>query len=325
MKLKMKTNLVLITLILLFSILVSLPLLKPGLYLIHDDQHIARLYLFDKSLKAGQFPVRWVDGLGFNFGYPLYNFYPPFTYMLGEIFHLASFTYIDSIKLVFFSSIFFSGVAMYIFVKELWGRSAGTISSLFYLLVPYRALDLYVRGALAESFSFVWLPLILWSFLKLFKTGNTRYIYLSAIFLALLMITHNLIFLPFMIILPFYLFFLIWKSLNRKLLVVSCIGSVVLSFLLSAFFWAPALLEKRFTIVDEMLLVNLADFRIHFVYPQQLWNWTWGFGGSAEGLADGISFKIGKLHILVSFAAVILVLATCIRRNINFCFIIFQS
>ena len=325
MKLKMKTNLVLITLILLFSILVSLPLLKPGLYLIHDDQHIARLYLFDKSLKAGQFPVRWVDGLGFNFGYPLYNFYPPFTYMLGEIFHLASFTYIDSIKLVFFSSIFFSGVAMYIFVKELWGRSAGTISSLFYLLVPYRALDLYVRGALAESFSFVWLPLILWSFLKLFKTGNTRYIYLSAIFLALLMITHNLIFLPFMLILPFYLFFLIWKSLNRKLLVVSCIGSVVLSFLLSAFFWAPALLEKRFTIVDEMLLVNLADFRIHFVYPQQLWNWTWGFGGSAAGLADGISFKIGKLHIISSVFSLAFALIHMVRRNKQFKFTVHSS
>src|SRR3989344_9172040 len=100
MKLKMKTNLVLITLILLFSILVSLPLLKPGLYLIHDDQHIARLYLFDQSLKAGQFPVRWVDGLGFGLGYPLFNFYPPFVYYLGAFFHLLGFGFIDSIKLV---------------------------------------------------------------------------------------------------------------------------------------------------------------------------------------------------------------------------------
>lgn len=313
--LKINTNLLLITLILLFSILVSLPLLAPGLFQIHDDQHIARLYLFDQSLKAGQFPVRWVDGLGFNFGYPLFNFYPPLTYMIGEIFHLASFTYIDSIKLVFFSSIFFSGVAMYVFVKELWGRTAGFTSSLFYLIVPYRALDVYVRGALAESFSFVWLPLILWSFLKLYKTHQERYIYVSAIFLALLMITHNLIFLAFMLILPFYLFFLISKSLNRKLLVVKCIKSFVLSFLLSAFFWIPALFEKKYTIVDTILLQNLADFRIHFVYPQQLWNWTWGSGGSAEGLADGISFKIGKLHILVSFAAVILALIAWMKNR----------
>src|SRR3989338_2969560 len=304
----MRNKLLALLLILIGAVIISWPLTKPGLPIIHDDQQVARLFVFDQALKHGQFPVRWVDGLGFGFGYPLFVFYPPLVYMIGELFHLIGFSFIDSIKLVFFTSIFASGLAIYILAKEFWDRQTAAVSALFYILVPYRALDVYVRGALAESFSFVWLPLILWSFYKLYKTNKPIYVYLSTIFLALLMITHNLIFLPFMLILPFYLFFLIWKSLNRKLLVVSCIGSVVLSFLLSAFFWAPALLEKRFTIVDEMLLVNLADFRIHFVYPQQLWNWTWGFGGSAAGLADGISFKIGKLHIISSIAAAFLAL-----------------
>src|SRR3972149_22903 len=206
----MKKGLIPILLILFFSILVSLPLLKPGLFIIHDDQQIARLLLFDQALKAGQFPPRWVDELGF--GYPLFVFYPPLVYMVGELFHLIGFSFIDSIKLVFFTSIFASGLAMYILVKEFWGRYAGIVSAFFYILVPYRAIDVYIRGALAESFSFVWLPVILWSFYKLVKTNKTIYIYLSAIFLALLMITHNLIFLPFMLILPFYLLFLIWKS-----------------------------------------------------------------------------------------------------------------
>src|SRR3990167_8070461 len=314
----MKTNLVAIIIILFFSIVVSLPLLESGLFLMHDDQHVARLFVFDEALKAGKFPVRWVNGLGFGFGYPLFNFYPPLIYILGEIFHLAGFSFINSIKLVFFSGVFFSGVAMYIFVKELWGRAAGVISSLFYLLVPYRALDLYVRGALAESFSFVWLPLVLWAFYKIYKTNKTLYVYLSAIFLALLMITHNLIFLPFMLLLPFYLLFLIWHSSRKLFTIYHFLFTIALAMGLSAYFWIPAILEKKYTIVDEMLLQNLADFRIHFVYPQQLWNWTWGFGGSAEGLTDGISFKIGKLHILVSFAVVILVLATWIKNRNKF-------
>src|SRR3989338_2039082 len=87
----MKTNLVLILLVLFFSILISLPLLKSGLYDMHDDQQVARLYLFDKSLRDGQLPVRWVDELGFGFGYPLFVFYPPFVYILLDIFHLFSF------------------------------------------------------------------------------------------------------------------------------------------------------------------------------------------------------------------------------------------
>src|SRR3989344_513331 len=302
----MRNKLLALLLILIGAVIISWPLTKPGLPIIHDDQQVARLFVFDQALRAGQFPVRWVDGLGFGFGYPLFVFYPPLVYMLSEIFHVLGFGFIDSIKLVFFASIFVSGLTMYIFVKELFGKMAGVISALFYMLVPYRAIDVFIRGALAESFSFVWLPLILWSLYRLQRTEKTLYIYISAFFLALLMITHNLIFLPFMLILPFYLFFLILVSDNKKKFIVNCFWSIVASLGLSAFFWLPAILEKKFTIVDQLLLVNLANYNIHFVYPQQLWNWTWGFGGSAAGLADGISFKIGKLHVLLSIAAFIL-------------------
>ena len=302
----MKKEFFLILFLFVVSATLSLPLVKSGLFVIHDDQQVARLFLFDQALKTGQFPPRWVDELGFGFGYPLFVFYPPLVYMIGELFHLIGFSFIDSIKLVFFTSIFASGLAIYILAKEFWDRQTAAVSALFYILVPYRALDVYVRGALAESFSFVWLPLILWSFYKLYKTNKPIYVYLSTIFLALLMITHNLIFLPFMLILPFYLFFLILVSDNKKKFIVNCFWSIVASLGLSAFFWLPAILEKKFTIVDQLLLVNLANYNIHFVYPQQLWNWTWGFGGSAAGLADGISFKIGKLHVLLSIAAFIL-------------------
>src|SRR3972149_12338104 len=143
----MKKGLIPILLILFFSILVSLPLLKPGLFIIHDDQQIARLLLFDQALKAGQFPPRWVDELGFGFGYPLFVFYPPLVYMIGELFHLFGFSFINSIKLVFFTGIFLSGITMYIFAKDLWGEIEAVVAALFYMIIPYRALDVYVRGA----------------------------------------------------------------------------------------------------------------------------------------------------------------------------------
>ena len=304
-------------LIILTSIIISLPFAASGLFQVHDDQQVARLYLFDKSAKGGQFPVRWVDELGFGFGYPLFVFYPPLVYMLGEVFHLLGFGFIDSVKLVFFISIVGSGVAMFILGKELWGRLAGLTSAMFYMVLPYRAVDVYVRGALAESFSFVWLPLVLWSFYKLYRRKSVKYILLAAAFLALLMITHNLVFLPFMLILPIYLLFLVLKTPERKLFVVNCLILTVLAFGLSAFFWIPAIFEKKFTLVDQLLLTNLADFRIHFVYLQQLWNWTWGFGGSAAGLADGISFKIGKLHILASVTTFVLA-AVLLKKNRGF-------
>ena len=323
-------------LILIASIIISLPLTVSGLFKIHDDQQVARLYLFDKSLKEGQFPVRWVDELGFGYGYPLFNFYPPLVYLFGEVFHLIGFSFIDSVKLVFFFSIFLSGVGMYVLIKEIWGKFAGLTAALFYMVLPYRALDIYVRGALAEAFSFVWTPFILWSFYKLsnlqeqsdYKLSNLqersdyklnklktqRYIFSSAVFLALLMITHNLIFLPFMLILPIYLIFLFLKTSEKRLFTINCLLSIIFALGLSAFFWLPAIFEKRFTLVDQLLLTKLADFKIHFVYLQQLWNWTWGFGGSAAGLTDGISFKIGKIHILVSIAALTIAISNLVSK-----------
>ncbi|MEX2028050.1 MAG: hypothetical protein WD988_00940 [Candidatus Curtissbacteria bacterium] len=300
----MTKNIVPILIIFISSLILSIPLFKPGFYTVHDDQQFARLYEFDKSVKSGQFPVRWVQDLGFGFGYPLFVFYPPFVYLLGEAFHLMGAGFVDSIKLVFYVSIFGSGVAMYILTKEFWGKIAALTSAIFYMIAPYRALDIYVRGALAESFSFVWLPLILWSYHKLQKTQKSVYIAICGILLALLMITHNLIFMPFMLILGLFIPFLLVTTTNPKRFILQAITSFILGISLSAFFWIPALYEKQFTIVDQLLLVNLADFRIHFVYPQQLWNWPWGFGGSTAGLADGMSFKIGKLHIIVALGAV---------------------
>lgn len=296
----MKNSVIALGIICFVALLISTPFLKSGLFTMHDDQQVARLYLYDQAFRSGQFPVRWVDGLGFGFGYPLFVFYPSLVYMLGQIVHSIGFTFVDSIKVIFFLSILLSGISIYLFAKELWGKIAGLTSALFYILVPYRALDVYVRGALAESFSFVWLPLVLLAFYKLHQTNKNVYLILGAVVLALLMITHNLIFLPFSILLAIYLAFLFIISQKK----INFLFKVCLAFIyaaaLSAFFWIPALLEKKYTIVDNLLLVNLANYNLHFVYPVQLWNWTWGFGGSSEGILDGISFKIGKLHIIIS-------------------------
>lgn len=300
-------NVLVIVVILIASIILSTPLVKRGLHTIHDDQQVARLFVFDEALKSGQFPVRYVDKLGFGFGYPLFVFYPPLVYFVGEAAHLIGFGFVSSIKIVFFLSIFLSGVAMYILVKDIWGKLEGLVSAIFYMFAPYRAVDVYVRGSLAEAFSFIWLPLILWSFYRMHKDKNINFTLLSSAFLSLLMITHNLIFMPFMLILIVYLSSLLILTKYKKYFFISTSVSFIFALTLSAFFWIPAIIEKKYTIVDDQLIVNLANYAMHFVYPQQLWNWQWGFGGSAAGLMDGLSFKIGKLHVVLSVLAVLFV------------------
>lgn len=283
-----------------------LPLIRPGFFTMHDDQQVVRLYELDRALAAGQFPARWVGNLGFGFGYPLFIFYPPFAYYLGEIFHLLLATsFIGSVKLVFVFAFLGAAITMYLWVKEHFGRSVAVIAAVFYTYVPYHAVDAYVRGALAELTTLVWLPAILWSTDRLILKGNKKYLIWLGVLLALLMITHNLIFLSFFPLFIIYVLFLVSRVKEKRKSLFLISYSLLLTFGLSAFFWLPALIERKYTLVDSILLTELASYTLHFVYPTQLWNSLWGYGGSTQGTLDGLSFKIGKLHIVLSALAIV--------------------
>lgn len=299
----LKKNAILLLLVAL-SFFTWAALIPQGFFTFHDLQQVARLYELDKALWAGQFPVRFVGGLGFGYGYALFNFYPPFIYYLGEFFHLFGFSFVDSIKLVWFTALLGSAVTMFFLAKQFFGKLGGLLSAVLYLYIPYHAIDAYVRGALAELFSFVWLPLILLFSYQLIETGKRKYLLATGLTLGLLMITHNLIFLPF------FGLFLLWLCgvaiITKRINVGTaayCFLAISLGLGLSAFFWVPALVEKQFTLVDQLLLKNLANYQIHFVCPEQLWNSLWGYGGSAAGCIDGMSFKIGKIHLALGVVA----------------------
>jgi hypothetical protein len=65
------------------------------------------------------------------------------------------------------------------------------------------------------------------------------------------------------------------------------------------------MVERTHTLVNSILLTQLADYKQHFLYIRQLWNSPWGYGGSLYGLLDGISFEIGKIHIVLTVTGII--------------------
>ncbi len=56
--------------------------------------------------------------------------------------------------------IILSAIFMYLLAKEIFGEIGGIISSVAYIFAPYHSVDIYVRGAFPEFWSFVFLPLI---------------------------------------------------------------------------------------------------------------------------------------------------------------------
>jgi hypothetical protein len=181
-------------------------MLTPGIYSM-QDYHFFRQLEFDKCVKMLQLPCRWAPDAGLGYGEPLFNFYGQLPYAIGEIYHLLGGSIIDSVKFLFILSLLGSAVSMFFLSRRLWKNNfSALISSIVYLYAPYRAVDVWVRGALPEALSFILFPLIL---LSVEKKSLVWFSFL----LSALILTHNLslvMFLPILLVWIIYRRF--WKG-----------------------------------------------------------------------------------------------------------------
>ena len=285
-----------VILVVIFSAFTILPFLKPGFFPIHDDTQVARVYEMAKGLKDGMVPVRWSADLGYGFGYPIFNFYDPLSYYVGGIIEVIGLNALLATKLMMAIGIMLSGISMYLFAKEFWGKSGGILSALFYTYAPYHALDIYVRGDVAEFWAYAFIPLIFYSLLKIHKSEGLKFIVIGALAYAAVIISHNL---TALMVTPFLLGFSVLLSLGNRKTSKNLFITIFLGFILSAFYWLPAVLEMSYTNVNS-LIGGGSNFRDHFVCINQLWTSPWGYGGSTKGCVDGLSFMVGKYHIILT-------------------------
>lgn len=300
----------------LLLIVITLPTVLPffgsKFFYTQDYIFIARLQQMSTALFQGQFPVRWAPDL--RYGEPLFNFYAPLPYYLGTVIRLLGFNFIWVAKILFILSGLLSAVTMYILANKLFGKRAGILAAVLYTYAPYRAVDLYVRGSLSETWAFIFLPLIFYSSLRLAEKINLKNICFLGLSLAGLFLTHNVTTLMFAPFLGLWWLYLIlrqkkWSDAGYLLL------ASVLGFGLAAFFLLPAFFENNL-IQTKYLTVGYFNFRAHFVAFSQFFSTFWGYGSSLWGRDDGLSFQVG----LVNFAvlAIAVVLAFFHRKNRKF-------
>src|SRR3990170_110665 len=307
MKERTRKLLVEVAMVILLGIPAVWALVPPGFFFTHDVIHVARIFAMDKILLTDlQMPPRWVDL--FRYGEPTFSFYAPLPDIFGAFIHRMGLTFLDTTKLLFGLGILFSGVSMYLFAKDFFGKKGGYIAAVLYMYAPYHAVDVYVRGALSESWALVFFPLIFWTSYNCF-TKKSYLWFLGTIFsLTGLFLTHNimtLLFTPFLFVFWMLLFF---QSKQKLAFMKKASLSFLLSFLISSFFLLPAFIEKSF-VQNTLLTGQYFDFRGHFVGIGQFFRSSWGYGGSVWGPEDGFSLQLGNMHILlggVSFLVALL-------------------
>lgn len=275
------------------TVLCAMPLwtlLFPGLPETHDGTiHVARIANFYQSLLDGNMFPRWAANLNWGYGTPILMFVYPLPSYTASLFHAIGFSLVDSTKIVFAVSFLLSAITMFVWIRSLWGVFPAVAASILYAFAPYRFVDLYVRGAIGEHMAFLFPPLVCWALTCLAKSPKRLRLYASIVSLgtAGLILTHNalsVMFLPIILLYAMYLY--VFRSKNKRFVLQSVFG-IVQGFLLSAFFWIPAMYEQKYTLIDKVTSGNTFG-------RYTPWSWflysPWNYGGG-----DQITKQLGPV------------------------------
>lgn len=299
-----KTVLTLVLLIVL-TIPTFFRMIKPGIFTMHDF-HVFRLYEYDKCIADLQIPCRWAPDAAFGFGQPLFNFYQQLPYVFGEIFRFLGFSVIDSIKILFALSIVLSATAMFILAKQLWSNNlAAFLTALIYTYAPYRAVDVWVRGALPEALAFIFFPLLTYFFNEYILKRKTSSLLIFGFLAFVLINTHNLSALMYAIFLLYWGIYFIYKHSAWRV-IPQFIGIGFLAIGLSSFYILPVVFESKFITLGKTT-EGYYYFANHFLsLKQMLFSRYWGYGGSLWGDDDRLNLSVGHIQWLSSLVVITL-------------------
>lgn len=285
---------------LFFFLIISLPSIRNffnvGFFPTQDgDNLLIRFADFHRAILDFHFPPRWAGYLNHTFGYPVFIFLYPGLLYLWEGIKLLGFDLLTSVKISLIFSIFLSGFFMFLFLKEIFGKLPALLGGIFYVYNPYRFVNIYFRGSFGEALGLLFVPLIFWSIFKFFKEFKKVYLLLASLSLASLVTLHNvlaLIFLP-LIALFFIVLVIQGKKKKKGFLTFFCFLSLALS--LSAFFWLPAIFERKYTVFDQ---VAVSQFSSYFLDPSRLFFFHKGW--------EQLPLQIGLFHFLAGCLSIFL-------------------
>lgn len=272
-------------------------LFRPGLPLTHDSQnHLARFASYYLALKEGQIPPRWADNLNNGFGYPVFNFNYPLPNMVAAPLIGVNLSIQNTMKVQIFVTLVLSLLGSYLWLRQYFAVYPTFTGSLYYAMSPYVLNLIYVRGVIGENWAYALFPWFLWLIDK--NVGEKKLVHWYQVGLAVVggmfLLSHNIIVLLGFPVLLVYAVYKVRSNLIdiRKLLIPS-----ILALMLSMFFWLPALLEKKYTVLDQARVNQ--EYTRHFLRPGQLLFSGLDFGFSRIGPVDGIRMGIGWLGLLI--------------------------
>ena len=249
-----------VLMIIIFSLIASWSVFRPGTYQSGDLRtHTVQLMSFYDNLQQGNlFPI-WAGQLCGGNGCPVLEFFYTLPYYIASFFHFVGFSYLTSLKILLAASFIISGLTMYLWAKDEFGKKAGIVASVFYLFAPYHLIDFHFRAGIGEVLSFVFIPLVFLFAKKIIESPKIKYILGLTLSISFLLMSHSS---TTAAVLPILFIYALINWYYKKKKLISELLLFVIALIFSAglltYYWLPALSEVRYTWYG---LWTVGDFR----------------------------------------------------------------
>jgi len=310
--------------VLVAALLAGRTLVEPGFYDSHDGLlNVHRLFELEKCIEDGPVPCRWAPDMGYGYGTPLFVFYPPFATYLSFAFRAIGASHLDAVKLSMLASLVVGALGMYGLARRFYGPTGATLAAVLFTWAPYRAVDVFARGALAEAWGIAWLPLVFLTGERAMSSRENAWPWSLACAGAwcALLLTHNL---TTLMAAPAYAAWcLLWLTTGARSgrprtwrsLAPFALGHL-LGFALAGWYVLPSLLEQGDAHTGTLsTLYAWARYENNFLTFSELFLGTtpWGYGAFRQ--PGGISLFAGGLQWGLALAAALGTTAALARRR----------
>ncbi len=241
--------------------------------------HFVRLAQLERAVRLGDIFPRWTADLGYGYGFPLFNFYAPFSYYAALPFRLLGLSLSLSLQISYALSLGVMAAGVYLWARRMWdgavaGTVAGTTAVFTLIYTPYLLYNLYHRAALAELWGMAWLVVTLWAIAGIGdqESGIRRGI-LAAISYALLILSHNITAMIGTPIIIAYLLFNLWQTRPHSQFKIHHSLFIIAGLALAAFFWMPAFFEKDAVQIENLYVSANFTYENHFLTLKELFAW----------------------------------------------------
>ncbi|MCR5417475.1 MAG: hypothetical protein K6E84_01000 [Lachnospiraceae bacterium] len=314
-----------------------LPCFLSGIERGHDfGYHTVRITGIAEELKAGEFPVylqpNWMDG----YGAPVSAYYGDLLLYPSAILSALTFPIQDVYKFTICFITLLTVFAAYYAFKSIVGRELfAYFMTVLYVIAPYRYVDVFVRSAIGEYTSMIFLPLVAAGFYhiltkdieELKQSFLGRDVMMLAVGMTGLVGCH-------LLSCEMTLFFLLFsclvfiKRVFQPVRLVKLIKSAVLCIIFSLYFTIPFLdnmlsndIQISGSLGGVLLIENTAvQIGEFFTFYKDI------FGGGRTAIMDRANFSIGLILMISVFISIYFVVKKKASGRMKyFLFLVFFS